>query len=1297
MNISNRNKFGYINDFNGRMSLSSSAIPTKYQDAVKKYAKELKYNDIHQNNTLSTDEEYYQKAYETIRDQVLTPEIVEYAERLKYKYEHENEEGITTYNDVFYLDYATEKFRIRDDARISGSIAKLLNMKNPVPDDNWAGYSYEEIINMADDGFYVPKEVLEWAQGQKDADVISYVILNDEINDNSSTADVSNNTDVNAQQKIEKEFIEKSEEKQKLIKEKLEEIKAYERAVQNLKAKSNSQTSILKQIQHDVAEWKVLDAKKNRGSLSPSEVERYNELQQRVQGSTESQDIQKNSKILENYVLRINTLNEECVNAVTIIRELNNMALTNSQNVKNSNVNSTDVDAVKSSKITTGAGNTSIYGISSGNVSALAIHSVSDLESVVSSARSYIEGTSDLVSFAEKYYEELNNISINLESRNSGVFAASETENAVGETTNSDKVEAQELSDSAADDIGLKPVANSLASVGLAAVQAAAVALIATGVFSAVGTGLIALLAGMVVVHQLEIKQQSKAREKVLEDSNTLNVGIGQAITEGKKMTSLVEKLEALFNKNTKKSDSLMKQLVNLFGEQAKIDQDDAKEKEKSAQEQAQEIQEIKYNDDGTPKEPQAPKPIKDNKKAEAKKKSNNKKIDRITKQVGNFSKENKAISEEISNNIPQIQHINKQNNAAAKKLDASNKVMLFSSTVLALTSTGRTIDGAAYTALGAAGMVGCGIVMGIGIGMLSCFLTAPMGKYLIKNAAKCMLTCAGITAGGVVSVKSGIDGFKEVGESISQFGNTNDVLSTEQSSSKDAVDLIVSSQKKVVDLQELTTEKNKVDKTSTTKGKKEVKKAEQEKKKAVKDAKKTLKDALKDAKAEVEKMKMQKSEEQALNPEGGEGADSNEQVQTIAQVANSQNNSTISSAKNGENSADNQNKNAVQGVSQNANAMQDSNSSSESVSEGNNDYSNDSNGAGVTSVSGSSETEANAAEEPEENETESTQNESTISQADIDLGNLIKVYLVAKVSELSVSQELKNKIFHRFDTSKFVSAIKERIADGQDIQEAIEDVVIEKLNSMDIDSMDNTQSQAAQEDKYGEKQRERSKAYFASKMHHRDQSQGAVSESGEMNHMFSNNIFASQNNNQTSSNSETDPKEKQIIAKTDDVISAAASIQTPEINFEESEVSKTEISNNIETASSLQNELDELENDANHLKGNKSNVQRRINIAKDLISAVLNRQIGKMKTLAAGSAEGEDSENMPIISSNTENEEVTKSAASSLISQNENNNNTGDNIDKKLSKFNADSIEDLRRKNKKVLGVKAYSHRKSR
>ena len=85
------------------------------------------------------------------------------------------------------------------------------------------------------------------------------------------------------------------------------------------------------------------------------------------------------------------------------------------------------------------------------------------------------------------------------------------------------------------------------------------------------------------------------------------------------------------------------------------------------------------------------------------------------------------------------------------------------------------------------------------------------------------------------------------------------------------------------------------------------------------------------------------------------------------------------------------------------------------------------------------------------------------------------------------------------------------------------------------------------------------------------------------------------------------------------------------------------------------------------------------------------------MKTLAAGSAEGEDSENMPIISSNTENEEVTKSAASSLISQNENNNNTGDNIDKKLSKFNADSIEDLRRKNKKVLGVKAYSHRKSR
>ena len=1296
MNINNRDRFGYINDFDGRMSLSSSAIPTKYLDAVKKYAKELKYNDIHQNNTLSTDEEYYQNAYEIIKDKVITPEILEYAERLKYKHEHENEEGKTTYSDEFYLDIAAEKFRVRDDARIAGSIAKLLNIKNPVPDEDWAGYSYEEIINMADDGFYVPKEVLEWAQGQKDADVISYIILNDEINDSSSTADVSNDTDVNAQQKIERKFIEKSEEKQKLIKEKLEEIKAYERAVQNLKAKSNTQASILKQIQHDVAEWKILDAKKNRGGLTPSELERYNELQQTVQDSATSQDIAKNSKILENYVLRIETLNDECVDAKTIIQELSNLSLTNSQTVKNSNVNSTNVDAVKGSKISVGSGNASTYGITSGDVSVLSVQSVSDLESVVSDVKNYIAGTSDLVSFAEKYYEELNNISINLESRNSGAIPVSDTKKSDAVAQVSETNEENKLADSAANDVGFDPAVHSLASAGIYAVQAAAVALISSGVFPSTGLSLIGILAGMTVLHKIQTKQQEKAREKVADDSKSLENAILQTNAEVNKMTSLVKSLEAMFNKNTKQSDSLMKQLVKLFGEQTKIDQEDTKEKEKSAQEQVQEIQEIKYNDDGTPQEPKIPEGQKDDKKAETKKKSNGKKIDRITKQVGNFSKENKEISEKINQTTPQIQHLNKQNNSAAKKLDITNKLMALTSVPLALTSTGRMVDGAAYTALGATGLVCCGIVAGIGIGLLCSPFTAAAGKYLLKCAAKAAPTCFGITATGVASIKSAVDGFKEVGKSMSQFGNTNDTLSEEKSTSQDAQYFVSNSVTKAKDLKELTTEKDKVDNKSKAKGKKDVKKAEQEKKKVVKTIKKTLKDALKQAKMQVEEINQQKMEEQTANAEGGENTVSNEQVKTVAQAASGQSNSANPMIQNNEGQTNNQN----QGETQNTTVSQDSNSSTESESENSADTVEGSAVAGSASESaGTSETAAVEIEDSQQ--TEQTQETSTVSQADIDLGNLIKLYLVAKVSELNVSQELKNKISHKFDTSKFVSAIKERIADGQDIQEAIEDVVIEKLNSMDIDSMDNTPSQAALEDKYGEKQRERSKAYFTSKVRHRGQAQGSAPDAGEVNPFSSNNIFASQNNNQTSSanentNSVADPKEKQIIEKTDDVISAAGSIQTPEINVDEPEISKTEISNNIETASSLQNELEELENDADHLKGDKSRAKRRINIAKDLISAILNRQIGKMKTLAADSGESTDSDDMPIVSANTENEEVTKSAASSMISLSENN-NTGDNADKKLSKFNADSIEDLRRKNKKVLGVKAYSHRRSR
>lgn len=68
-----------------------------------------------------------------------------------------------------------------------------------VQDPNWQGYSYEEIIQMENNGVKIPQEVLLWAHAQQESDIVSYEIIESEaLNDNNtSTGEISNSSDIN--------------------------------------------------------------------------------------------------------------------------------------------------------------------------------------------------------------------------------------------------------------------------------------------------------------------------------------------------------------------------------------------------------------------------------------------------------------------------------------------------------------------------------------------------------------------------------------------------------------------------------------------------------------------------------------------------------------------------------------------------------------------------------------------------------------------------------------------------------------------------------------------------------------------------------------------------------------------------------------------------------------------------------------------------------------------------------------------------------------------------------------------
>ena len=89
-------------------------------------------------------------------------DIVRYARQLRAQHPDKNK-----FSDTFILEYARRELGIRNDNHFQIGHAGL----NDIPDPEFAGYSYAEILNMYNNGFYVPKEVLAWAKAQQEADV----------------------------------------------------------------------------------------------------------------------------------------------------------------------------------------------------------------------------------------------------------------------------------------------------------------------------------------------------------------------------------------------------------------------------------------------------------------------------------------------------------------------------------------------------------------------------------------------------------------------------------------------------------------------------------------------------------------------------------------------------------------------------------------------------------------------------------------------------------------------------------------------------------------------------------------------------------------------------------------------------------------------------------------------------------------------------------------------------------------------------------------------------------------------
>lgn len=220
------------------------------------------------------------------------------------------------YTDEFYLDYARSLTRQNVLGRMR-EIYKNRSSRYEINDMYWAQYSYEEIIQMENDGYNIPQNVLEWAHAQQQSDITDYIVLADssETDDSSLTSDSTSSDQLSqyrAQALNDIAKIEKAENETAQQVEKYQDAEKQAKLIQ--KHQEDSYKEEFAKINEMTKEWKELNDKQQAGEkLSKKEEKRLKQLSGLLNGENGkiTTKIEADASDMDDFLLTMNLLNEK--------------------------------------------------------------------------------------------------------------------------------------------------------------------------------------------------------------------------------------------------------------------------------------------------------------------------------------------------------------------------------------------------------------------------------------------------------------------------------------------------------------------------------------------------------------------------------------------------------------------------------------------------------------------------------------------------------------------------------------------------------------------------------------------------------------------------------------------------------------------------------------------------------------------------------------------------------------------------------------------------------------------------
>lgn len=631
---------------------------------------------------------------------------IENACRLKAKYGNK-------YSDEYYLNYSSRDSYIRMVENFSESKRTNAAMC-AVQDPNWQGYSYEEIIQMENNGVKIPQEVLLWAHAQQESDIVSYEIIESEaLNDNNtSTGEISNSSDINTLLKNAQIYTVKSTSAQKTAEEDAERYSELSTQAKKIQSENkNTYKDELEKISKLTKEWKQLDTKNKNGTLNSSEKNRYNELSKTINSENHNnnkKEVAFNEKELDELLSSMSGLSEKTTENTKIADETiqASEALSNKIKTYNTQQQKYTVQGV----ISSGPLDSPISETNSFSIESVSMEAGKNLENQSNETDAILTEDSNLEvkEFAKEYSRKAK------EAVKSSNNSTSKSNNETDTTTSETETKTEEPEQEKTKTFTVNP------AVGV------------TPSITATATTI------------RSMNDLSTNKNNVEEIHNSLVQSQEKATKNAKNVKKEEKKAEKEHTTNEKKIEAKENELEAIKQQQA--------DNVKSTSEQV--VEEQKADTPDTEKNPPQT-PVVDNKEGEQEAIVNEivTVLNADEKLKGTANSQNMKLKQSVSSNDKTTETLEKQNKALDKRNSNAKTV-----------ATNTTITGTMTVTAGA-------LSIGVGTPMMASLnpVTAAWGAKLVQEGIKETVAGTGAIVTGEISL--GVSG--DVGENIKDFNST--------------------------------------------------------------------------------------------------------------------------------------------------------------------------------------------------------------------------------------------------------------------------------------------------------------------------------------------------------------------------------------------------------------------------------------------------------------------------------------------------------------------------------------------